>query len=264
MSYDFSSVFSPNCQYTIHNCIQQYWLDNRFSYTHIGRPDHGILYVIKGKIRFEWEQGSLTANPGDLIFLRKGIHYDACIPPAFGDTEDYLINFDAELPLPPEIPPVPILLLRGENHLRNLFEKIIRNSYWPHNSTLFTLGQFYLLLDTIVTETNTHNEEEKPYLRRARELLSGKKEFSVRQIAQLCNVSESCLRSRFTEAYGLSPKQYRMQVRIEQAKYLLEATDLSLAEIAENLNFYDEAYFCKVFRKFNGNTPRDHSAKKTI
>lgn len=49
---------------------------------------------------------------------------------------------------------------------------------------------------------------------------------------------------------------YRVREKIGRAKYLLEATDLSLAEIADTLGFYDVPYFCKVFKRITGVTPR--------
>ena len=83
-------------------------------------------------------------------------------------------------------------------------------------------------------------------------------------ITRLRNGTEIGLRSAFTTAYGCSPLQYRMQSKISRAKYLLESTDLSVYDIAEQLRFYDEAYFCKMFRKYTGCSPKKYLQNKSI
>lgn len=58
----------------------------------------------------------------------------------------------------------------------------------------------------------------------------------------------------FRRAYGVPPHTYLLQRRVREAKRLLLA-DASLAEIALQLGFYDQAHFNGTFKRFTGVTP---------
>jgi AraC-like DNA-binding protein len=72
------------------------------------------------------------------------------------------------------------------------------------------------------------------------------------------------LRKIFSDQIGISPTQYRLKEKLNQAKYLLESTDMSVGEISDNLNFYDTAYFCKLFHKQMGLSPKQYRQNKML
>lgn len=76
-------------------------------------------------------------------------------------------------------------------------------------------------------------------------------------------LSYSRLRSLFRKAYGISPGDYRIQVRIEQACALLTTTSISIQEVAHQLGYADAFTFSKQFKQRVGLAPkyfRKHSA----
>lgn len=262
---DYSLIFLPHRNYRITKQIRQHWRAQRFSYATRPRPDYGFLMLLKGNILFTTETGQLLAQPGDILFLPKGSYYEACILPEYGTTEDYLINFEAELPLPKTHPMAPVKLLHTQNSsLFDHFRQIIQWSLQGEVNELRRQGQFCFLLDSLLSAIKCRSTDKPHFLEQAQKLLTEREELSVRQIAALCGISESGLRSHFVKAYGVPPQQYRIQRKIMKAKFLLEATDLSVYAIAEQLHFYDEAYFCKMFRKYVGCSPRKYIASKVI
>ena len=62
----------------------------------------------------------------------------------------------------------------------------------------------------------------------------------------------------------MSPTQFRLKEKFNKAKYLLESTDMSVVEISDRLNFYDAAYFCKMFHKQTGLSPKQYRQKKKL
>ena len=46
--------------------------------------------------------------------------------------------------------------------------------------------------------------------------------------------------------------------------YLLESTNLTVAEIAEKARFYDAAAFCRLFKRHFGKTPREYARSKRL
>ena len=261
--YDISAIFGPGQTYTFCNFRYQRWHSQSFSYLEKPRPDNGLLYVLTGKIRFESADGSVTAQPGDVVFLPKYSHYEAVILPAFGETKDYLINFDFR-ELPPVSQPMKLFQAAGEWYTeicREMLEKKLAGDLRP----LWFQGQLYLLLDRLQNRL-THGEisDLEQRLQKARDLLSDALEMTVSQIAKSCGISESGLRSQFQKVYGCSPQQYRTDAKLRKAKFLLDATDLSIAAIAAHLQYYDEAYFCKSFRQLAGCSPKQYRNKKSL
>ncbi len=59
----------------------------------------------------------------------------------------------------------------------------------------------------------------------------------------------------FKEKTGKTFSLYVNERRIEQAKRLLRKSELSLAEIAQQLGFENQQYFSRVFKKYTGSTP---------
>jgi two-component system response regulator YesN len=55
-----------------------------------------------------------------------------------------------------------------------------------------------------------------------------------------------------------------MNVRLNKAKLLLHSTDMTVDEIADSLNFYDTAYFCKIFKKQTGYSPKEYAKIKSL
>ncbi|MBT62742.1 MAG: hypothetical protein CML13_05970 [Puniceicoccaceae bacterium] len=74
-------------------------------------------------------------------------------------------------------------------------------------------------------------------------------------ILQPLALSYSRLRSLFSQTYGISPGDYRIQVRIEQACALLETSQLSIQEIADRLGYADAFTFSKQFKQRLGVAP---------
>ena len=60
------------------------------------------------------------------------------------------------------------------------------------------------------------------------------------------------------ERKGMTLRQYIIAYRLKQAKRLLELTDRSAAEIAEECGFTDASYFAKTFKAALGMTPKEY------
>jgi len=60
----------------------------------------------------------------------------------------------------------------------------------------------------------------------------------------------------FKQLTGFPPHQYLVQRRLEQAKMLLAATDLAIAEIAYRVGFANQSHFTTLFRKHTAVTPK--------
>ncbi|WP_075292428.1 helix-turn-helix domain-containing protein [Pararhizobium arenae] len=84
---------------------------------------------------------------------------------------------------------------------------------------------------------------------------AGDYRMSVADMAGIVGLSESWFASVFKQTTGHTPLQWLLSKRIELAKGLLAESDLTVASIAAQLGFSDQAHFTKVFRQIVGETP---------
>ncbi|MDQ8206712.1 helix-turn-helix domain-containing protein [Coraliomargarita sp. SDUM461003] len=88
-------------------------------------------------------------------------------------------------------------------------------------------------------------------LKRAREIIRTQAALkcSIETLLAELGLSYSRLRSLFRAAYNISPGEFRIQVRIENACSLLETTDLPIKKIADQLGYADAFSFSKQFKQ---------------
>ena len=80
---------------------------------------------------------------------------------------------------------------------------------------------------------------------------------TIQQVAEELGVSYSNFRKLFKEYTGLSPAVYQQDLRLQRAKELLSTTDMSIKEIAYQLNFESPDYFSAKFKIKTGRRPSE-------
>ena len=82
-----------------------------------------------------------------------------------------------------------------------------------------------------------------------------KEALTLDQLAEEAHMNKFYLSHAFKQEFGVSPINYLISCRIEESKYLLAETDLSISQIAQLLNFSSPSYFSQVFRRTQGVSP---------
>ena len=85
-----------------------------------------------------------------------------------------------------------------------------------------------------------------------------KESLTLDQLASEAHMNKFYLSHAFKQEYGVSPINYMISRRINESKYLLAETDLSLSQIAQLLGFSSLSYFSQVFRKTQGVSPMEY------
>jgi len=84
------------------------------------------------------------------------------------------------------------------------------------------------------------------------------------ELAKLAGLSVSQFERRFGEAFGASPRQYLLRVRIEAAARLLASTQQTVSEIAIDCGFHDHAHLSRSFSKMMHLTPTRYRAANRL
>jgi AraC-like DNA-binding protein len=94
----------------------------------------------------------------------------------------------------------------------------------------------------------------------ARDLLSeiGEERPTIREVAREAGVSPFHFIRQFEAVFGLTPDQFRIQARLEEAKRLLARDRLSVTEVCMALGFSSLGSFSASFRRRVGESPSEY------
>lgn len=84
------------------------------------------------------------------------------------------------------------------------------------------------------------------------------KDISLKEIANQSFISEIYFRKLFKEQYGISPKKYIINLRIQNALGLISAGYHSLKEISDMCGYNDYKHFSTEFKKIVGVSPSEY------
>ena len=81
---------------------------------------------------------------------------------------------------------------------------------------------------------------------------------NVEDYARSRHMSLSLFMRNFKKVYGVSPKQFLLNIRMDNAQSLLETTDYSVTEIAAIVGYDNPLYFSRIYHKQKGQAPSDY------
>lgn len=85
-----------------------------------------------------------------------------------------------------------------------------------------------------------------------------KEALTLEQLAEQAHMNKFYLSHAFKQEYGVSPINYMTSRRIEESKYLLAETDLSVSQVAQLLGFSSQSYFSQVFHRSQEISPMEY------
>lgn len=104
--------------------------------------------------------------------------------------------------------------------------------------------------------TRDRTSSSPPWLRAVREQLHELSDTpTVQSLARAAGVHPATLTRAFRRAYGCPPGEYLRRLRLERAIRAVAEGRQSLAEIAFEAGFADQAHFTRAFRRATGWTP---------
>lgn len=83
-------------------------------------------------------------------------------------------------------------------------------------------------------------------------------QINIEEFAQSMHSSISLFMRNFKKVFNTSPKQYILNLRMNNAQNLLETTSYSIAEIAAIVGYDNPYYFSRLFHKQKGQPPTDY------
>ncbi len=227
------------------------------------RPEYALVFIQAGAAVFSFPQESFAVQKNSLVFLPKGASYRT---DATGDDNYHftvlsfqLKNADvlARLALPYVTRP------KSPHLYQHSFR--LAAQLWQRKDILYKLKCQSILSEILhqflfETASNIFDSRLAEKLSSAFEIMNRyyTEQLSIGDLAASCKLSQSHFRRLFNQAYGLSPMQYLMNLRINKAKDLIHSDLYSITELAERSGFANIYYFSRVFREFTGFSPTEY------
>ncbi|WP_372635423.1 AraC family transcriptional regulator [Cohnella sp.] len=259
--------------------------------------DYELMFVKEGECEVTVEGHKYHGAPGDLflfkpnqvhsIYLLNGqplrqphLHFDLFYRP---DSPEVKVSFKPHAMLTEQekqwIRPDVLAEMDDPlpNHIRlnkpavieQLIQEIIfefdrKFPYYETTAKGLFIQLWVLLLREIHWQRNAHLHSNWEQLERVKNYLAHPTDhdLTLDELAALANMSKYYLCRLFKKAYGMTPIQYHVSIRLEKAKQMIQFTDQSLTQIADELGFQSIHAFSRTFRKWEGQSPSAYRKKK--
>ena len=265
----FKQNYTDNVELSIFNCGHE-----RCAASHTWGPgirDHYLIHLVlsgKGTYKVGGEVWHLQA--GDLFLIKPSqlIVYAA-------DSEDpweyCWVGFNgacanklaAQLPFTDL---APIHHARDSRALEDAMMNIYHARGLEPQDEAAMVGYLYLFISELMKETREaephSTSSSSQYVLNAIKYIqfNYSHDISINDVAKSVGVSRSHLYRVFMSNVGKSPIDYLTEYRINEACNLLRSSNLSIAEVAISVGFFDQFYFSRVFKKAVGIPPSKYLA----
>ena len=86
-------------------------------------------------------------------------------------------------------------------------------------------------------------------------------QLTLAELSFMADMSTYHFARTFKQVTGVAPHQYVLNARLERAKSLLLRGNVSIAEVAHTVGFFDQSHFTNYFKRLVGVTPQAFSGK---
>ncbi|WP_419888373.1 AraC family transcriptional regulator [Neobacillus niacini] len=225
-----------------------------------------IIFIEQGRGDFILEDSHFVGKTGDLIILNplSDLKVKSCMDNPLNGISICFSNLHIngkQKGFLIESTDLPIINLQEEKKEIHSYLKVILNEYSikhvGYQDIISSILQTVVIKVTRLLKNVDHHPsfssmclEVKKYIEE-----NFRQELTLNDLANLVYVSPFHLVHIFKEEVGLPPIQYMIQCRIEEAKRLLEYSDLSVREIASLIGYENANYFNLLFKKMTGSPP---------
>ena len=223
-----------------------------------------LLYIEAGNATLHCNDESYALAPGNLCFLdcrnEYSIHCSTNLDSLSLFFDGYPVAYYHDIFSQSATPiievPNPLFFSRTFSHL-------IAQDF--HHRELMNAQRLTELLTQIICLCHeTASETRLPsWLTQLRKHLDEnyQKKFSLNELADYYHINKYQICRDFKKHYNTTPLQYLNYIRIEQAKSLLQNTNLQINEICWQVGFENVNHFIQIFKRETGSTPAMYRKK---
>ena len=224
-----------------------------------GRHSDAFVYVLTGNCTYRFPEGrKFTAKAGDVLFLPYRSVYTMLIT-----SEEYGFIF-CDFSFSSQLLRSDCYSLKNPEKIKRYFQKLLS---YDRQSFAERMSIIYAIYAHICFETQYYQHlkpSAKQKIEESRQYILNNisdSEMSVSALARSANMSEFHFRNLFEKQFGISPRQYILQIRVGRAEELMRYPFFTIKDCAMQSGFSTHQYFCSVFKKTTGFTPSEYRTR---
>ena len=220
------------------------------------RKTYGISFCAEGQITYTHNGREFVSDPEHAILLPKGSTYNIR-----GDKTGVfpVINFECANFESDTFITFPI---KNASALLFNFEQMAHNSLRDGNRAKM-MSLFYNIIHILSYSENTSSRTLLPAIKFLEENFASP-DLTNKILAEKCKISEVYFRKLFLQNFGVTAKQYIIDIRINNAMKLLQGAYLSIGNISEKCGFSNPYHFSRIFKAKTGFTPTEYMNRNKI
>ena len=232
--------------------------------------DYYVIGFVEGGRRHLWCRGKeYDVAAGDLLLFNPRDNH--CCGPVNGENLDYrAVN------IKPEIMEQAVQEITGKKYLPHFDRSVVYQSETaPSVNTLYQSivekapkmereENLFFLLEQVIGEYTTPIDEiavpePNPQIQMLCEYMEKHfyENITLDELLSMTSFGKSYLLRTFTKETGVSPYRYLQNVRLKQAKKLLEQGETPV-DVSGMTGFSDQSHFTNYFKEFIGLTPKQY------
>jgi len=236
-------------------CNQEYREKNSKVGSHRHHCHEIVLYDTQAYGETEINGVNYSFGPGSVALIPKGIYHSE---KHYARNPVIFLGFESS-------GNIPIGVWEEMDHIKGLFYEIkeeLRNQEWGFEKIISLKIQEILSYIERRAKGAIGTVKDLAYSKRYIEE-NYMQNISMGDLAYMTCYSKDRFRHLFTEMFGISPKNYLMQLRLENAKELLVSTDYNCTEIARMCGFSDAGQMTKIMKNAFEKSPKELRKTKT-
>lgn len=209
-----------------------------------------FLYTLEGEGQVAVDGRKISAERGTLVYMRPERNFSyGCVGENW---RFWWFEFFGETPipcnLPQSFPPSQFPLMLMSQCLQ-----YAKSGCWKLSvSLLYALN---LVVQQYCEEEGEHAYDDRLIKMVDTYIRENFSEITVEELCRIFSLREKKLCALWKEVFGVSPKRYILNVRLERGESLLLKSDLSVGQIAAQCGFSNPYHFSRAFREKYGVPP---------
>ncbi|MGN1048069.1 MAG: helix-turn-helix domain-containing protein [Eubacteriales bacterium] len=229
------------------------------------RKSSSFLLIERGEYLYRFKNSDFVASSGSVVFLPKGASYEYEI---LSGEETVCKQFEFDICTHGSDTPIfhdafPCIAFQScPESAEQCFSRIIRAQTEGTSAAFFEIcAGICRVISLFLSEEGKErmsfgSERISPAVKFIKENYNRK--IYVKELAEICFMSESQLRRLFDEELGESPIQYKNRIQMEVACNLLKNSNRRIEEIAETVGFDSPYDFSRRFKAKYGVSPKKY------
>lgn len=229
---------------------QDYHTNNR-----AGVSMNYLAKMKKGTVHLVSDDADFVCRPGEYFFIPRACRYDSYWS-AQGEIVFDSLGFTF-FPGDTQVLKMQKIVLDAET------EALYRRLENDKTVSAYTVAALFEIMARLMPTMATHEKGRDALLKeQAMTYMKTHREFSVREAAAYCGMSESTFYAAFRRAAGCTPIQMKHRLLAEEAVTMLHSTDDTVEDLCSRLGISSPAYFRKILREVYGVTPKEIRKKR--